>query len=129
MHQSPYIERYPHAALLPWIDTYWAFTVGAGSSTGVLHRVLPDLASDIVFDLGAVPVPSFAGATAKVVGVMTKAKISVMISGSLVLGVRFKPQAAAVVLKMPASDIKNQDYSLMDLGLGQLQIRDRLGEE
>lgn len=57
---------------------------------------------------------------------MTTSKISAMMPGSMLLGVRFKPHASASMLQMPASEIKNQDPTLVDLGLKHFQIGDRL---
>lgn len=88
-----YQEFPPHPLLSPFIGAYW--TAIGTSADGTAHKILPDGCIDIIINLGS---DSPAGAQsslkyeqAYLVGAMTRFKYSVMLPGSHLLGVRFKP--------------------------------------
>jgi AraC-like DNA-binding protein len=102
-----YREYAPRADLKPFIVCTWTLEV-QGASDEQPHRqhVLPDACSDIVWLGEATPI---------VVGPMTRPVLSTVTETTVITGVRFRPEAAARVLGVPAHDLADRRIALDEL--------------
>ena len=101
---STYCERLPMAALAGHVLCVWSQVIGAGASLH-RHRVLPDGCADLVW-IGEAP--------AVVAGPATGPVTVPLAPRTVVVGVRLRPGAAAV-LGPPVSALSNRDTPLRDL--------------
>ena len=101
---STYRERRPIQALADHVLCVWSQAIGAGEAAH-RQRVLPDGCADLVW-IGAAP--------AVVAGPATGPVTVPLAPGSIVVGVRLRPGAAAV-LGPPASALANRDTPLGDI--------------
>jgi AraC-like DNA-binding protein len=111
--RSIYRERLPLPALADRVLCVWSQVIGAGE-TMHRHRVLPDGCADLVW-IGAAP--------AVVAGPATGPVIVPLAPRTIVVGVRLRPGAAAM-LGPPVSALSNRDTPLRDIwGRGPLAER------
>jgi len=96
-----YHEHAPPASLAAYVDCFWSLT-----SQGEPHRVMPDGAMDIVFDVRA--------GDANVVGPMTRAIVTEAGAPGLMVGVRFKPGAGPLLLGIAAREVRDDAPPLAD---------------
>jgi AraC-like DNA-binding protein len=91
-----YREHAPAPDLAPWIQCHW--TVQATAAPPLPNRVLPDGCADVIVDLAR-------GVYAFAVGPMRTAAV-VDVAGRVdLLGVRFRPGAAALMLDAPLGEM------------------------
>jgi AraC-like DNA-binding protein len=90
-----YIERPPVPALAGLVSSVWTQQVAAGADP-YTHRNIPHGGVELVCPVGQVP---------RVVGPLTGPMVEVLAPGTTVVGVRFRPGAAASVLDLPASEL------------------------
>jgi len=94
---SRYREFRPAAGLDRWVGRFWSQTILPGAET-FFQRVLPDGCVDIVWiDSGP----------ARVVGPATQPFVERLAPGTSIVGVRFRPGAAAAALNVDASELRN----------------------
>lgn len=92
-----YREHAPCRALRAFVQCYWSRRIDAG---GQAHRVLPDGAIDLVFDLSI----SERG-SGYAVGTMTRPLLVPGSRGDDFLGVRFRPGRAGAFLRLDAEEL------------------------
>src|SRR5882672_418338 len=102
---SDYREYRPDAGLEAWIACTWSQTIGDGDAE-FLQRVLPDGCADVVW---------IGDAGARAVGPATASVVEVLPPGTSVVGVRFRPGAAAAALDVPAFDLRDRQPKLEEL--------------
>jgi len=95
MPGASYVERPPAAALAGLVSSTWVQRVAPGTVPYV-HRNVPNGGIEFLCRLGSVP---------RLVGPLTRARVETLAPGSIVVGLRFHPGAAAPVLGMPASEL------------------------
>lgn len=96
-----YRERPPAGGLARYVTCVWVQAVTPGSAPHT-HRTVPNGSAELVCEVGSVP---------RVVGPQTGPTAETLAPGSTVVGVRFRPGAAAAILGLPASE-------LVDLSVG-----------
>ena len=94
---NPVTEIAPSARLRPWVDSYWTRPAAAGEAA---ELIVPDGCADIVFDVE--------GATAMVVGTMTRPLVLRAARVPAYFGVRFRPGRARAFLRVPLHEITDQ---------------------
>src|SRR5260370_28840071 len=92
---SRYVERPPAAALAGLVWSTWVQRITPGAAPYV-HRNIPNGGVELLCRLGSVP---------QLAGPLTRARVESLAPGSIVVGLRFHPGAAATVLGMPASEL------------------------
>jgi AraC-like DNA-binding protein len=100
-----YREFAPPADLKAYVICTWTLDVRASVAPHRQH-VLPDGCSDIIWTGEARPI---------VVGPMTRPALSTIAEGTALIGVRFRPEAAAAVLGVPANELANRRIALEEL--------------
>lgn len=90
-----YVERPPAAALAGLVSSTWVQRITPGAAPYV-HRTIPNGGVELLCRLGSVP---------RLAGPLTRARVESLAPGSIVVGLRFHPGAAATVLGMPASEL------------------------
>jgi AraC-like DNA-binding protein len=100
-----YREYAPPADLKAYVVCTWTLDVRAGEQRHQQH-ILPDGCSDIVWMGEAQPI---------VVGPMTRPVLSSAMEGTAITGVRFRPEAAAAVLGVPANELADRRIALDEL--------------
>jgi AraC-like DNA-binding protein len=90
-----YIEQPPVPALAGLVSSVWTQHVSPDAAP-YMHRNIPHGGVELVCRVGSVP---------RVVGPLTRALVEVLAPGTTVVGVRFRPGAAAPVLGLPASEL------------------------
>jgi AraC-like DNA-binding protein len=90
-----YDERRPIGPLMPLVSSVWLQQVAAGGP-GYRQRNVPN---------GCVELRCRVGSTAQVVGPLTGPLVEELPPGTTVVGLRFRPGAAAAVLGLPASEL------------------------
>jgi AraC-like DNA-binding protein len=102
-----YREYAPPADLKGFIVCTWTLEIHGGERP---HRqqILPDGCSDIVWLGEARPI---------VVGPMTRPALSTVTEARTITGVRFRPEAAARVLGVPANELTDRKFALDELPL------------
>jgi hypothetical protein len=88
-----YHEQWPVPALAGLVFTVWIQRV-ASDAAPYTHRNIPNGSVELRCLIGSVP---------KIVGPLTRPTVEVLAPGSIVVGLRFYPGAAASVLGVPAS--------------------------
>src|ERR1700744_3818577 len=102
---SDYREFLPPVALREHVLCFW--TQSIQSSKGIYaHRVLPDACVDLVF---------FQGQPPAVIGPWTESFVARLAPGTRITGVRFHPGKAAAILRLPASELINQEAALGEI--------------
>lgn len=103
-----YREYAPPADLKPFVVCAWTLDVGTGGAGERPHQqhVLPDGCSDVIWMGDARPI---------VVGPMTRPALSTIAEGTTLIGVRFRPEAAAAVLGVPANELADRKIALDEL--------------
>src|SRR5207248_8028636 len=86
-------ERPPVAALAGFVSSTWVQRVLPGAAPYV-HRNVPSGSVELVCRVGSVPY---------IVGPLTGPRVETLEPGSTVVGLRFRPGAAAALLGVPAS--------------------------
>lgn len=100
-----YREYAPPAELKAYIVCTWTLDIRAGERPHQQH-ILPDGCSDIIWVGDARPI---------VVGPMTRPALSTVSDATTLTGVRFRPEAAALVLGVPANELADRKVALDDL--------------
>jgi AraC-like DNA-binding protein len=90
-----YDERGPAPALVGLVSTVWVQRIAAGTAP-YTHRSVPN---------GSVELRCRIGSTPQVVGPLTRPLVEVLEPGTTIVGIRFRPGAAAAVLGLPASEL------------------------
>jgi len=85
------------AGLDRWVGRFWSQTILPGADP-FFQRVLPDGCVDIVW-IGSAP--------ARVVGPATQPFVERLVPGTSIVGVRFRPGAAAAALNVDVSELRN----------------------
>jgi len=93
-----YDERRPAPTLAGLVSTVWVQRVAAEAAP-YTHRTVPN---------GSVEVRCRIGSTPLVVGPLTRPLVEMLEPGTTIVGVRFRPGAAAAVLGLPASELVDQ---------------------
>jgi hypothetical protein len=89
------VERPSAAALAGLVSSTWVKRITLGAAPYV-HRNIPKGGVELLCRLGSVP---------QLAGPLTRARVESLAPGSIVVGLRFHPGAAATVLGMPASEL------------------------
>jgi methylphosphotriester-DNA--protein-cysteine methyltransferase len=89
-----YRERPPVAALAGFVSSTWVQRVLPGAAPYV-HRSVPSGGVELVCRVGSVP---------HIVGPLTGPRVETLEPGSTVVGLRFRPGAAAALLGVPTSE-------------------------
>jgi AraC-like DNA-binding protein len=92
---STYLERPPAAALAGLVSAAWVQRVPPGAAP-YLHRNIPGGGAELLARLGSAP---------QLAGPLTRARVETLPPGSVVVGLRFHPAAAAAVLGGPAAEL------------------------
>lgn len=92
---ASYVERPPAAVLAGLVSSTWVQRITSGAAPYV-HRSVPNGGIELLCRLGSVP---------QLVGPLTRARVESLAPGSIVVGLRFHPGAAAPVLGLPASEL------------------------
>ena len=93
-----YDERGPVPPLAGLVSTVWVQRVAADAAP-YTHRTVPN---------GSVELRCRIGSTPQVVGPLTRPLVEVLEPGTTVVGIRFRPGAAAAVFGLPASELVDQ---------------------
>jgi AraC-like DNA-binding protein len=104
-HVVVYREYAPPADLQAYAVCTWTLEIPAGDRPHSQH-VLPDGCSDIVWMGEARPI---------VVGPMTRPALTSAAEATVITGVRFRPEAGAAVLGVPAHELADRRIALDDL--------------
>jgi AraC-like DNA-binding protein len=114
-----YREHPPRPELRSFVACYWTHTWSPGRT----HRVLPDGAIDLVFDLAR---PE--GSSAFAVGTMTRPLVVLASSQGDFLGVRFRPGRAAALLRLDAHELTDRRVAFAELwGSPGMRLLEELG--
>jgi AraC-like DNA-binding protein len=100
-----YREHAPPPHLRAHVVCTWTLEIRAGEQPHRQH-VLPDGCSDIIWTGGAPPI---------VVGPMTSPAVTTNTKATSIIGVRFRPEAAAAVLGVPAHELTDRRILLDEL--------------
>jgi len=100
-----YREYAPPSALRPYLVCAWTLDIGAGHRS-LRQRILPDGCADIVWIGEKAPI---------VVGPMTRSVPSTSEAETRVVGLRFRPEAGARVLGVPAGELTDRHVPLDQL--------------
>lgn len=92
-----YVERPPAAPLAGRVASVWVQQIGA-DATPYRHRSLPTGGIDLVWQLGRAP---------QIVGPSTGPLVQMLAPGTTVVGLRFRPGAAASILDRPAAELRD----------------------
>jgi AraC-like DNA-binding protein len=95
MPGQSYVERSPAPALAQLVSSVWVQHV-APDEPPYRQRNIPNGAVELVCRPGSMP---------RVVGPLTRPVVEVLPPGSTVVGVRFRPGAAACLLGLPATEL------------------------
>jgi AraC-like DNA-binding protein len=98
-------ERRPGAALAAYAACVWVQDVSPASSA-FTHRAAPTGSVELVHALGS---------TARIVGPQTGPLASELAPGASIAGVRLRPEAAAALLGLPASELVDVSLDVEDL--------------
>jgi AraC-like DNA-binding protein len=90
-----YVERPPVPALTGLVSSVWIQRVSPAADP-YTQRNIPNGGVELLCPVGSVP---------RVVGPLTRPLVEVLVPGTTVVGVRFRPGAAASVLGLPASEL------------------------
>ena len=102
---SIYREYAPPPALRSYLVCTWTLEIAAGARRH-RQRVLPDGCSDIIWVGDAPPI---------VVGPMTRSALATSDAGTTLVGLRFRPDAGARVLGVPAHEVVDRHVRLDQL--------------
>jgi AraC-like DNA-binding protein len=91
-----YVERSAPSALCEVVLTTWVQRVDAGT---LIQRDVPSGSVELRCRIGTAP---------EVIGPLTRARVEALEPGTTVIGVRLRPEAAARVLSLPASELVDQ---------------------
>ena len=105
MVQQTYKERQPAPEVAALLSCVWVQEVAPGGEP-YLHRTVPNGGVEIACHVGGLP---------QLVGPQTGPTLELLAPKTTVVGVRFRPGAAASVLDLPASE-------LVDLAIGAEQL-------
>jgi AraC-like DNA-binding protein len=93
--RQSYIERPPVPALAGLVSSVWIQRVSPDADP-YTHRNIPNGGVELLCPVGSLP---------RVVGPLTRPLVEVLAPGTTVVGVRFRPGAAASVLGLPAAEL------------------------
>jgi AraC-like DNA-binding protein len=111
-------ERLPAPALARHVTCVWAQSVSRDSAA-FTHRKAPTGSVELVCTLGAMP---------RVVGPHTGPIEETLAPGTTIVGVRLRPEAAAAVLGLPASELVDLELDVSGLwGGGGDALHERVG--
>jgi AraC-like DNA-binding protein len=102
---SDYREYLPPVALRDHVLCFWTQSIQPSQAT-YAHRVLPDACVDLVF---------FQGQPPAVIGPWTESFVAQLAPGTRITGVRFHPGRAAAILRLPASELLNQQAGIREI--------------
>ena len=102
---SDYREYLPPVALREHVLCFWTQSIQSSQAI-YAHRVLPDACVDLVF---------FQGQPPAAIGPWTESFVAQLAAGTRITGVRFHPGRAAAILRLPASELLNQQAEMRDL--------------
>lgn len=105
-------ERLPWPRLARHVTCVWIQEVSSDSAP-YTHHTVPNGSAELVCEVGGV---------AKVVGPQTRPTAEIVVPGTTIVGVRFRPGAAPVVLGLPARE-------LVDAAVGLDQLWGAAGDE
>jgi AraC-like DNA-binding protein len=88
-------ERRPVPALADLVSSVWVQQVAPGAAP-YAHRSVPNGSVEVLCQVGSVP---------RIVGPLTRPLVRLLAPGSTVVGLRFRPGAAASVLGVPPSEL------------------------
>ncbi|HEY3715960.1 MAG TPA: helix-turn-helix domain-containing protein [Jatrophihabitantaceae bacterium] len=100
-----YVERRPAPALAGLVASVWVQQIAADANPYV-HRNLPHGGMELVWHLGSTP---------QILGPATRPASDVLSPGTTVLGLRFRPGAAAAVLGLPTGELVDLSVPAGDL--------------
>jgi AraC-like DNA-binding protein len=116
---SEYREYLPPVALREHVLCFWTQSIQPSQAI-YAHRVLPDACIDLVFFQGQLPT---------VIGPWTESFVAQLAPGTRITGARFHPGKAAAILKLPASELLNQEAGIRDIwGVAAREPFARIGE-
>lgn len=112
-----YRERPPTEELAPFVSCVWVQEVAPNSPPYVFQAV-PNGSVEIVCVLGELP---------HVIGIQSERTRELLAPGTVMVGVRFRPGAAAPVLRAPGGDLVDLTVGFEDLWHGSaLQVGERV---
>jgi hypothetical protein len=91
-------DRRPQALLARQVSCVWIQEVSTDSDP-FAHRRAPNGSAELLCTLGSTP---------RVLGPQTGPVEEVLAPGTVIVGVRLRPEAAAAVLGVPASELSDQ---------------------
>lgn len=116
--RQSYRERAPVAALAPYATCVWIQQVACGSAP-YTHRTVPNGSAELVCEPGGMP---------RLAGPRTGPEEATLAAGSMVVGVRLRPGAAAALLGVPASELVDVSIAAEELwGDGALALGEVVG--
>lgn len=98
-------ERLPVPALREYVTCVWIQQVGT-RSLPYRHRTIPNGSAELVCTVGSIP---------KLLGPQTRPTEELLPSGTMAVGVRFRPGAAPPLLAAPASELLDGEFRADDL--------------
>jgi AraC-like DNA-binding protein len=102
---SDYREYLPPLALREHVLCFWTQSIRPSQAV-YAHRVLPDACVDLVF---------FQGQPPAVIGPWTESFVAQLAPGTKITGARFHPGKAAAILRLPASELLNQQAAIREV--------------
>jgi AraC-like DNA-binding protein len=90
-----YLERPPVPALAGLVSSVWIQQVSPDADP-YTHRNIPHGGVELLCQVGSVP---------RIVGPLTRPLVEVLVPGTTVVGLRFRPGAAPAALDLPASEL------------------------
>ena len=102
---SDYREYLPPVALREHVLCFWTQSIQPSQAI-YAHRVLPDACVDLVF---------FQGQPPAAIGPWTESFVAQLAPGTRITGVRFHPGRAASILRLPASELLNQQAGIREI--------------
>lgn len=112
-------ERPPVPALARFVSSTWVQRVLPGAAPYV-HRSVPSGGVELVCRVGSVPY---------IVGPLTGPRVETLEAGSTVVGLRFRPGAAAALLGVPTSEFVDAAVDAADVwGSAAIRLGERVAE-
>ncbi|GAA2273439.1 helix-turn-helix transcriptional regulator [Glycomyces scopariae] len=90
-----HVERLPVPALRGLVSSVWVQQVGRGAAP-YAHRRIPNGSMELTYMIGSAP---------RVAGPLAAPRVEVLVPGTVVVGMRFRPGAFASLVRMPASEL------------------------
>lgn len=126
-----YREYRPGSALHDYVECFWIRRGAYPPGISERNRILPDGCIDIIFNLGEPPElegRAGHGLRSYIVGAMT-GSVTYRLRGAVdILGVRFRPGGAAVLLGLAAHELTDRTVALADAWPRRANLIERLAE-